>query len=77
MKEIEAKILEIDPEGLREKLEKIGASKVFEEQVRSEFYHFDDGRIEEIKLLQKSSLLFSAISETSRLLLDSLLEASG
>jgi len=47
MKEIEAKILEIDPEELREKLEKIGASKVFEEQVKSEFYDFEDGRIEE------------------------------
>lgn len=47
MKEIEAKILEIDPEELRGKLEKIGAIKVFEEQVKSEFYDFEDGRIEE------------------------------
>ena len=47
MKEIEAKILEIDTDELRKKLEKIGAIKVFEEQVKSEFYDFKDGRIEE------------------------------
>jgi adenylate cyclase class 2 len=47
MKEIEAKILEVDTEELRQKLEDIGAIKVFEEQVKSEFYDFEDGRIEE------------------------------
>ena len=47
MKEIEAKILEVDTDELREKLEDIGAIKVFEEQVKSEFYDFEDGRIEE------------------------------
>jgi adenylate cyclase class 2 len=47
MKEIEAKILEIDPEELCGKLEGIGASKVFEDNVKSDFYDFEDGRIEE------------------------------
>lgn len=47
MREIEAKILEIDPEELRKKLEGIGATKVFEKQVKSDFYDFEDGRIEE------------------------------
>ena len=47
MKEIEAKILEVDTDELREKLDGIGASKVFEKQVSSEFYDFEDGRIEE------------------------------
>lgn len=47
MKEIEAKILEVDTDKLRAKLEEIGVSKVFEENVKSEFYDFEDGRIEE------------------------------
>lgn len=47
MKEIEAKVLEVDVEDLIEKLQDIGTEKVFEEKVKSEFYDFEDGRIEE------------------------------
>ena len=46
MKEIEAKVLEVEPEELRKNLDDIGANKLFEEKVSSEFYDFEDGRIE-------------------------------
>ena len=47
MKEIEAKVLDVDVEELKDKLEEISAEKIFEETVKSEFYDFEDGRIEQ------------------------------
>ena len=52
MKEIEAKILEIDVEKVRQEMEKLGAEKKFEGNVVSEFYDYKDGRIEENGLLR-------------------------
>lgn len=50
--EIEAKVLEVDEEKLSEKLEEIGAKKVFDSEIRSELYDFPDGRIEEDGILR-------------------------
>jgi len=50
--EIEAKVLEINQEKLREKLNSIGAEKVFNSHIESEFYDFPDGRIEEDGVLR-------------------------
>lgn len=46
MQEIEAKILEVDPGEVAERLEEVGAEQVFDGPVRSRFYDFPDGRIE-------------------------------
>lgn len=50
--EIEAKVLEVDVKKVSEKLEDIGAEKVFDSEIRSELYDFPDGRIEEDGLLR-------------------------
>lgn len=50
--EIEAKLLEVDKERVSEKIEDLGAKKAFEGKMRSEFYDFPDGRIEENGLLR-------------------------
>jgi adenylate cyclase class 2 len=52
MKEIEAKILEIDPAEIRRKMQEMNAEKKFEGEVRSEFYDYEDGRIEENGILR-------------------------
>lgn len=50
--EIEAKVLEINQEELSNKIEELGAEKVFDSHIESEFYDFPDGRIEENGLLR-------------------------
>jgi adenylate cyclase class 2 len=52
MEEIEAKVLEIDPEEIEEKLGNIGAEKQWSYDIESEFFDFPDGRIEENGLLR-------------------------
>lgn len=52
MEEIEAKILEVDPDEIAEKLDAIGAKHKFDTTVRSRFYDFPDGRIEQNGLLR-------------------------
>lgn len=47
MQEIEAKVLEVDPDEVAERLDELGAEQVFAGEVRSRFYDFPDGRIEE------------------------------
>lgn len=45
MREIEVKILGIDPAEIRKRLKKAGARKVFEGEISARFYDFPDGRI--------------------------------
>ncbi|QKQ98733.1 CYTH domain-containing protein [Candidatus Nanohaloarchaea archaeon] len=52
MKEIEAKILEVDPAEIRRKMQEMNAEKKFEGKVQSEFYDYEDGRIEENGILR-------------------------
>lgn len=52
MEEIEAKILEVDPAEIRRKMQEMNAEKKFEGEVISEFYDFEDGRIEENGILR-------------------------
>jgi adenylate cyclase class 2 len=52
MEEIEAKVLEVDPEEIEEKLDDIGAEKKWSYDIESEFFDFPDGRIEEDGLLR-------------------------
>ena len=55
MEEIEAKVLEVDPEELEEKLGSIGAEKQWSSDIESEFFDFSDGSIEENGLLRVRS----------------------
>lgn len=50
--EIEAKVLDINRNELSDKIEGLGAEKVFDSHIESEFYDFPDGRIEESGLLR-------------------------
>lgn len=52
MEEVEAKLLEVDEDEVYSALADSGAEKVFEGDVRSEFYDFPDGRIEEDGVLR-------------------------
>ena len=45
MKEIEVKILEIDPEAIKKKLQELGAEKVFAGEMTSFAFDYPDGRI--------------------------------
>ncbi|RMF55698.1 hypothetical protein D6745_01290 [Candidatus Woesearchaeota archaeon] len=45
MNEVEVKILEIDAEKVRKKLEELGAKKVYEGKVDSIIHDFDDERL--------------------------------
>jgi len=47
MQEIEAKLLEVDPQEVAGRLDELGAEQVFDGDVRSRFYDFPDGRIED------------------------------
>ena len=47
MKEIEVKVLEVDPDKIRDMMEDIGAEKKYEGSVKSRFYDYKDGRIEQ------------------------------
>lgn len=47
MKEIEVKVLEVDPSEVRKLMDDIGAKKKYDGFVRSRFYDYSDGRIEE------------------------------
>ena len=47
MKEIEVKILEVNPDEIRELMNDIGARKKYEGSVTSRFYDYPGGRIEE------------------------------
>ncbi len=46
MKEIEVKILDIDPIALEQKLLEMGAVKVFEGDIQADQYDFPDGRLD-------------------------------
>lgn len=50
--EIEAKVLDVDRKELEQKIEDLGAEKIFEGHIESEFFDFPDGRIEEKGLLR-------------------------
>jgi adenylate cyclase class 2 len=52
MEEVEAKLLEVDEDEIYDALADSGAERVFEGDVRSEFYDFPDGRIEEEGVLR-------------------------
>ena len=56
MNEIEAKIIEIDPEEVDRKVMENGGRKVFEGRIETIFYDFPDGRMEEkgVMRLRKS-----------------------
>ncbi len=47
VEEIEAKVLEVEPEKVYDRLREIGAEKVFDSEIESEFYDFPDDRIEQ------------------------------
>lgn len=47
MKEIEVKILEVDPEQIRKKLEEIGAKKTAEGIMKSTLFDTEDGKMKE------------------------------
>ncbi|MFB6208682.1 MAG: class IV adenylate cyclase [Candidatus Nanohaloarchaea archaeon] len=50
--EIEAKVLDIDREEISEKIEDIGAKKKFDAQMKSKFFDFPDGSIENNGILR-------------------------
>lgn len=52
MDEVEAKVLEIDEQAVSERLEAVGAAKVFDGEVESRFYDYPDGRIEQQGVLR-------------------------
>ena len=45
MKELEVKILEINLKQIQEKLGQMGANKIFDGEIRTVFFDFEDGRI--------------------------------
>ena len=45
MKEIEAKILEVNSQNIEEKLTSLGAKKIFDENIQTFFFDFKDGTI--------------------------------
>jgi adenylate cyclase, class 2 len=49
MREIEVKILEVDRRNLEKKLAKLGAEKVFDGEIQTSFFDFEDGSISKVK----------------------------
>ncbi len=56
MKVLKGKVLEVDVDSLREKIEDTGAEKVFGEEVNLEFYDFDNGEIEDYRQVRFRSV---------------------
>lgn len=50
--EIEAKVLEVDRDAVEAELQEIGAEQLFDGEVRSLFFDYPDGRIEEDGILR-------------------------
>ncbi len=52
MDEVEAKVLEIDEQEVTERLDELGAEKVFDGEVTSRFYDYPDGSIDDQGVLR-------------------------
>lgn len=66
MEEIEAKVLEIEPDSVRNQLQEHGAEQLFADEVRSLFFDYPDGRIEEngsLRLRQRGEDAFITLKQ--------------
>jgi adenylate cyclase, class 2 len=68
MKEIEVKILNIDKKKIAETISRLGAEKVFDDEIKTTFFDFTDARLQKAKNVlrirqagQKSLLTFKSI----------------